>query len=361
VNPALEESLASVMSSSGFALETRDLGYAFSPGRFAVRHLSVGLRQGEVLGLLGRNGAGKTTTVRLLTTLLPPTEGTAIVLGKDVRTGGRELRARLGVVLQSESLDFVSVERNLTLYAFLWGVPREVAKSRAEEMIELFELEEARRRKPWALSGGERRRFQVARELMHDMEILFLDEPTVGLDAIARRRILAYLRQRARGGLSILFTTHILHEADLLCDRIAVLHLGRLIALGTPEELKQRHGGAREVTVTFASPLAPALRAELVADLTGRGAQLLESVNGGAEPESRLVFRAVNAEELLPRVSDWAHAHAVVLGRLSVEEATLEGAFLGMVGAEESTSNDGRSTGEGSGGVRSGLTPGGLA
>jgi len=145
------------MFANGTVLETTDLGYSFAPGRFAVRHLSLSLRRGEILGLLGRNGAGKTTTVRLLTTLLPPTEGTASVLGQDIRTGGRALRSRLGVVLQAESLDFVTVERNLTLYAFMWGVPREIAKARAEEMIALFELDAARHRKPWALSGGERR------------------------------------------------------------------------------------------------------------------------------------------------------------------------------------------------------------
>jgi ABC-2 type transport system ATP-binding protein len=327
-------------------LETLDLGYSYAPEKFAVRHLTIGLRRGEVLGLLGRNGAGKTTTVRLLTTLLPPTEGTAVVLGQDVRTGGRALRSRLGVVLQSESLDFVTVERNLTLYAFLWGVPREKAKSRAEEMIELFELEPARRRKPWALSGGERRRFQVARELMHDMEILFLDEPTVGLDAIARRRILRYLRERARGGLSIVFTTHILHEADTLCDRIAVLHLGRLIALDSAEELKRAHGGAREVSLAFAAPLAPELRAELVRELSERGADVLpEDAFDGAS--GRLVFRAKDAEELLPWISGWSHARGLAVDRMSVEAATLEGAFLGMI--EET--DDGGAGGETSSGA----------
>ncbi len=315
-------------------LETRDLGYAYAPGRFAVRHLSLELGRGEVLGLLGRNGAGKTTTVRVLTTLLPPTEGTATILGEDLLKAGRELRSRLGVVLQSESLDFVSVERNLTLYAFLWGVPREVAKSRAEEMIELFELERARRRKPWALSGGERRRFQVARELMHDMEILFLDEPTVGLDAIARRRILRYLKERARGGLSIVFTTHILHEADMLCDRIAVLHLGRLVALDTPEALKVRHGGAREVSVTFASALSPEVRTELAKELAARGAVAFEP-DGRPLGAGEIVFRAAGAEELLPWISQWAQTHTLGLERLSVEAATLEGAFLGMIGATE--------------------------
>jgi ABC-2 type transport system ATP-binding protein len=326
-------------------LETHDLGHSYAPGRYAVRHLSLSLGRGEVLGLLGRNGAGKTTTVRMLTTLLPPSEGTATVLGQDIRTGGRALRSRLGVVLQSESLDFVTVERNLTLYAFLWGVARETAKSRAEEMIELFELESARRRKPWALSGGERRRFQVARELMHDMEILFLDEPTVGLDAIARRRILQYLKSRARQGLSILFTTHILHEADTLCDRIAVLHLGRLIALDTGEALKEKHGGAREVSVTFTAPPPAALRTELVTALGERGAIVLEPSTDAARA-ANLDFRAKNAEELLPWLSHWAQSHGLGLARMSVEEATLEGAFLGMVGEIEGEPDAARQDGE---------------
>ena len=328
------------MDPGTLVLETFDLGYAYAPGKFAVRHLSVGLRRGEILGLLGRNGAGKTTTVRLLTTLLPPTEGTAVVLGQDLRSAGRALRSRLGVVLQSESLDFVTVERNLTLYAFLWGVPREAAKSRAEEMIELFELGAARRRKPWALSGGERRRFQVARELMHDMEILFLDEPTVGLDAIARRRILKYLRERARRGLSIVFTTHILHEADTLCDRIAVLHLGRLIAVDSSEELKRQHGGAREVSLTFATALLPELRLELSRELATRGAIVVPQPPA-ADAAGRMVFQARGAEELLPWISGWSHARGLAVERMSVEAATLESAFLGMIEETDDERADG--------------------
>ncbi len=329
-------------SSSDVVLETRDLGHAYAPGRFAVRHLTFELRRGEVLGLLGRNGAGKTTTVRMLTTLLPPTEGTAIVLGHDLRTGGRALRSRLGVVLQAESLDFVTVERNLLLYAFLWGVPREIAKSRAEEMIELFELEKARRRRPWALSGGERRRFQVARELMHDMEILFLDEPTVGLDAIARRRILRYLRERARQGLSMVFTTHILHEADLLCDRIAVLHLGRLVAWDTPDGLKRRHMGLREISVTFTTPLSATLRAEFERDLGARGGSVVPPPPGLPPLEPAVTLRVARVEETLPWLSQWVQRHGLDIERLAVEEATLEGAFLGLIeGLEEPDGGDG--------------------
>ena len=321
------------MSSESPALETEDLGYSYSPGRYAIRHLNVRANRGEVLGLLGRNGAGKTTTVRLLTTLIPPTEGTARVLGLDVRSGGRALRGRIGVVLQAESLDFVTVERNLTLYAFLWGVPREVARSRAEEMLELFELEHVRRRKPWALSGGERRRFQVARELMHDMELLFLDEPTVGLDAVARRRILAYLRKRARQGLTIVFTTHILHEADMLCDRIAVLHEGKLVAEDTPEGIKRVFGGAREVVVGFSSPISTSLLSELTNSLSAGGAQgiAVEELPGTQKP--RIVFRSVEAEEQLSWLTGFAHRHSLTIDHLGIRESTLEGAFLGLVGA----------------------------
>ncbi len=344
------------MPSAELVLETNDLGYAYRPGQFAIRHLSVGLRKGEVLGLLGRNGAGKTTTVRLLTTLLPPTEGTATVLGHDLRTGGRALRQHLGVVLQSESLDFVSVERNLTLYAFLWGVPREVAKGRAEEMLELFELGHARQRKPWALSGGERRRFQVARELMHDMSILFLDEPTVGLDAIARRRILRYLKDRARSGLSIVFTTHILHEADMLCDRIAVLHLGRAIALDTSEGLKAKYGGAREVLAVFAAPLPAELRAQLAGELVERGATLLAPSEELESAATRVAFRSAEAESLLPWLSQWAHARHLEVDRMSVEAASLESAFLGMIGEADDGSAESSPV---PGRVEGALAPGG--
>ncbi len=315
------------MSETETIVEARDLGFAYRPGRFAVRHLSFGLRRGEVFGLLGRNGAGKTTTVRLLTTLLTPTEGGGRLFGRDLRECGRTERARLGVVLQSESLDFVSVEENLRLYAFLWGVPRETAKSRAEEMLDLFELGPMRRRKPWALSGGERRRFQVARELMHDMELLFLDEPTVGLDALTRSRILDYLSERARAGLTIVFTTHILHEADRLCHRIAVMNEGQLITIGTPPEIKQTYGGSRTVEAEFDRLLRPeeARALDLRLRERGEGFSLVET-HGDV-----IVFRAQNAEALVVEIARWAGAQGIDLERVAVREATLEDAFIRIV------------------------------
>ncbi len=318
------------MSRDDVVIRVDRLGFAYTPDRFAVRNLEFEVGRGEVFGLLGRNGAGKTTTVRLLTTLLPPTEGTAYLWGKELRACGRAERARMGVVLQSESLDFVTVERNLTLYAFLWGVPREVAKSRAEEMLALFELDGVRDRKPWALSGGERRRFQVARELMHEMELLFLDEPTVGLDALTRQRILGYLAGRARDGLSIVFTTHLLQEADQLCHRIGVMQDGRLRAHGPPAEIKRRYRGARSVEAEFERPLTPSEVAELRSTLEREGRELrLVTLELGT-----LVFQAANAEDLVATLARWAHARGVDLERISVREATLEEAFVTLVSEE---------------------------
>jgi ABC-2 type transport system ATP-binding protein len=315
------------MASRDPVLQVERLGYAYSPNQFAVRDLTFEVGRGEVFGLLGRNGAGKTTTVRVLTTLLPPTEGTASLFGKDLHACGRAERARMGVVLQAESLDFVSVERNLTLYGFLWGVPREVAKSRAEEMLALFELEEVRQRKPWGLSGGERRRFQVARELMHEMELLFLDEPTVGLDALTRKRILEYLAGRARQGLSIVFTTHILQEADLLCHRIGVLQGGRLRASGPPAEVKRKYRGPRTVEAGFERALSASEREDLLGLLNrvGKKFNLLTF-----EPDV-LTFQAANAEDLVAEISRWAGPRDLDVDRISVREATLEEAFVNLV------------------------------
>ncbi len=308
-------------------LRVDHLGYAYSSERFAVRNLDFEVGRGEVFGLLGRNGAGKTTTVRVLTTLLPATEGTAYLFGKELSECGRAERARLGVVLQAESLDFVSVERNLTLYGFLWGVSREVAKSRAEEMLALFELEEVRRRKPWGLSGGERRRFQVARELMHDMELLFLDEPTVGLDALTRKRILDYLARRARQGLSIVFTTHILQEADQLCHRIGVLQDGRLRAYGPPAEIKRRYRGARTVEAEFERALTEVELADLLGLLAREGVGFAPLT---LDPQM-VAFQARNAEDLVAAISRWGHGRDLSLERISVREATLEEAFVNLV------------------------------
>jgi ABC-2 type transport system ATP-binding protein len=205
-------------------------------------------------------------------------------------------------------------------------------------MLALFELEEVRRRKPWSLSGGERRRFQVARELMHEMELLFLDEPTVGLDALTRRRILDYLAGRARAGLSIVFTTHILQEADQLCHRIGVLQNGRLRAHGRPAEIKRKYRGARTVEAEFERALTDSEQFDLLQVLTREG----EAFAPLTVDASSLVFQARNAEDLVAEISRWAHGRGLEVERIAVREATLEEAFVNLVSEDPATGAEAR-------------------
>ena len=178
---------------------------------------------GEVFGLLGRNGAGKSTLIKAMTTFITPASGTLRVLGMDPPRDGQRIRRRIGVVQQAESFDFTTVQGNLDIYGMLWGVPQPERRERRERLLERFGLADIRKRRAFDLSGGQKRRVQVAREFMHDMEVLFLDEPTVGLDVIMRRTLLDSIREEVRRGLTVVFTTHNLEEADYLCDRIAVI------------------------------------------------------------------------------------------------------------------------------------------
>src|SRR5213594_4299213 len=214
----------------------------------AVDEVSFEMRRGEVFGFLGPNGAGKTTTIKMLTTLLPPTSGSARVVGRDLRTEGKKIRERIGVVQQQDSFDQgLNVETSMDIYGLIWNVPKAERRRRIDELIGHFEMEEFRKMPTVDLSAGQRRRLQVAREFIHDMDLLFLDEPTVGLDPIVRRSVLDYLKERVREGLTIFFTTHILEEAEYLCDRIAVINQGRIVQIDTPENLKRRFGSAKAV------------------------------------------------------------------------------------------------------------------
>lgn len=233
-------------------ITVKDVHHTYDGKKYALSGVSFEVRKGEVFGLLGRNGAGKTTLIRILTTLTKPTRGEVRVLGMDPEKNGQAIRSRIGVVQQSQSYEFSSVERSLDLYGMLWGVPNEERKRRKKELIALFGLEEFRKKRPFDLSGGEVRRVQIAREFMHDMDILFLDEPTVGLDVMMRRSMLDDLKERVKQGLTIIFTTHNLEEADYLCDRVAVIDQGKILALDTVDNLKRFYRGKKTVEFTVA-------------------------------------------------------------------------------------------------------------
>ncbi|SMD31470.1 ABC transporter ATP-binding protein [Picrophilus oshimae] len=233
-----------------YAVYAKDVVFSYDNKKNVVDHLTFSVKKGEIFGLLGPNGAGKTTTIKLMTTLLRPVSGELRILGMDYRSGNR-LRSRLGVVLQDESFDFTTVERALDIYGYIWGVPRNIRKKRVNDLLEKFDLYDFRNKRMWDLSGGQKRRVQVAREFMHDMDLLFLDEPTTGLDPISRRKILDMIKDMSRNGLTVIFTTHILEEADYVCDRIAIMRSGKIVAMDKTEELKKRYAGAKTIEISL--------------------------------------------------------------------------------------------------------------
>lgn len=235
------------------AIIVDDLVKSYDGKKLAIDHLSFNVKKGEIYGLLGRNGAGKSTTIKVLTTLIGYNSGVAEVLGLDVSRNGTEIRRRIGVVQQEEAFDFTTVENNFKLYGMLWELPREEAKSRKEMLIDLFELNELRKKRMFDLSGGQKKRVQVAREFMHDMDVFFLDEPTVGLDPIMRRTILDYVKSQTKKGMTVLFTTQNLEEADYLCDRIGIVNEGKKVAEGTSSELKSKFGALRTLKIEYTS------------------------------------------------------------------------------------------------------------
>ena len=228
-------------------IETRDLRRAFKTRRGAVEAVAgVDLRvaAGEVFGFLGPNGAGKTTTLRMLATLLPPSGGDATVAGCDLRREPGRVRERIGFVGQSGGADpQVTGRGELVFQARLYGMGAPEAKRRAAELLDLLELEAAADRPTGSYSGGQRRRLDIGLGLIHRPRLLFLDEPTTGLDPQSRARLWDEVRRLREGGMTVFLTTHYLEEADALCDRLAIIDQGRIVAEGTPAQLKRQIAG----------------------------------------------------------------------------------------------------------------------
>ena len=210
----------------------------------AVRGVSFTIEPGELFGLLGPNGAGKTTTIKMLITLLIPTAGSARVLGLDVVKDAREVRKRIGYVFGGERgvYERLSGYDNLRYFAELYGVPPKLQKPRIEELLELVGLKGREHERAEGYSRGMKQRLHVARGLLHDPEVLFLDEPTIGLDPVGARELRSTIASLTAAGKTILLTTHYMFEADALCDRIAVISKGSIVAEGTPADLKRGVG-----------------------------------------------------------------------------------------------------------------------
>jgi ABC-2 type transport system ATP-binding protein len=223
---------------AGVSIEVADLAKHYGEVR-AVDGVSLTAQEGEILGLLGHNGAGKTTTIRMLTGRARPTSGTARVCGCDVVRERERMKPLINLVFEEQNLyERLSGRENLQLFAELYGLP----KSRVEELLEAVRLREAATRKVKSYSSGMKQRLLVARALLNRPRVLFLDEPTRGLDPTSAREVRDMVREQARKGTTVFLTTHYMEEADELCDRVAFLSSGRIVALDTPRELKLRYG-----------------------------------------------------------------------------------------------------------------------
>jgi ABC-2 type transport system ATP-binding protein len=235
----------------------------------AVDHISFAVEDGEILGLLGPNGAGKSTLLRMLTTLIEPTSGTAIVDGADVVKNPDAVRRAIGVIPQAMTSDLeLSARENLTIFAKLYGVPRERRQRLTDELLAAVELTAWADKPVKQLSGGMRRRVEIARGLVHEPRIFFLDEPTTGLDPVSRTAVWEMLRRiKAERNLTLVLTTHYMDEADKLCDRIAIVDHGKLIALDSPLTLKAAVAAASTLEVSFGA--APAGWVDRLAQLPG--------------------------------------------------------------------------------------------
>ena len=227
------------------ALRVEKLKKTYSTGVLALDGVSLEVGAGKFFGLLGPNGAGKTTLINSIVSLARPDSGSVEVFGRDAYEEFREARRMIGVSPQEINLDkFLTVEETMLFHAGYYGVPKEKARERAGELLERFALTEKRKQRVNTLSGGMKRRVLFARALMHDPKVLFLDEPTAGVDVELRYKLWGYIRELNHGGLTILLTTHYLEEAEALCEEVALINGGKIAAQGTSAELKERYGSA---------------------------------------------------------------------------------------------------------------------
>jgi len=288
----------------------------------AVDHIDLEIEEGELFGLLGPNGAGKTTFIHMLSTILPPTEGTANVAGFDIRENPDSVRAAIGIVFQDPSLDSrLTGRENLDFHGRMYGLTKEQRDERINKVLELVGLKDRADSLVDTYSSGMKRRLEMARGLMHRPEILFLDEPTLGLDAQTRRSIWEYIRMlNDVENVTIILTTHYIEEADYLCDRVAIIDYGKIIALGRPEALKDELKGDI-VSLKVEEP------EKYLGVLKGN-----ELVEDGKIVDGLLHLRVDNGEEAIPKLIEVVRARGDQVYAASLRRPTLEDVFIRYTG-----------------------------
>lgn len=287
----------------------------------AVDRISFTIEQGEIFGLLGPNGAGKTTTLAMLSTMLDPTTGSAAIMGIDIEKDQDGVRKAIGIVFQDQSLDEeLTAWENMDFHGRLYRIPKETREQRIDELLNLVELSDRKNDIVKTFSGGMRRRLEIARGLLHHPQVLFLDEPTLGLDPQTRNHLWQYIEVLAQEkNITIILTTHYMEEADRLCNRIAIIDHGKIVALDTPARLKDSIGGD---VVTIQSPDSGKIATTLAAPWISR----IET----HDEEVRITL--VNAEQHISTIVTFLNEEKIPITSISVHKPTLEDVFLSFTG-----------------------------
>jgi ABC-2 type transport system ATP-binding protein len=306
------------------AIETKDLRKTFGQTK-AVDGIDLSVEEGEIFGLLGPNGAGKTTTIRMLATMTRPTSGKALVCGTDVTKDPDSVRRCIGIVFQDPALDDQLTGReNLDFHARMYGLPRKEREERTREVLGLVDLTDRADELTEKYSGGMKRRLEIARGLMHRPRVLFLDEPTLGLDAQTRRVIWEHIRKLNKtSGITIILTTHYMEEADFLCGRVAIVDMGKVLALGTPSGLKDSMGGD-VITLRSKAP-----------EDAGRLASLARKVRGAAKVKVHDGSVSVSlpaAGRRIPELLGKAGSAGIDVDSVDLHKPTLEDVFIRFTG-----------------------------
>jgi ABC-2 type transport system ATP-binding protein len=303
-------------------IEVKDLTKVFNKSLVAVDHINFNVKEGEIFGFLGPNGAGKTTTINMLITVLKPTEGKASVCGYDIVKQARDVRNVIGIVPQEYTADEdLTGYENIILTADLYGIDRETSKKRALELLELVELTRFKDKKVETYSGGMRRRLELAAGLINRPKVLFLDEPTLGLDVQTREATWNYIKLlKKEYGITLFMTTHYLEEADVLCDRIAIIDHGKIVVIGSPEELKNKLGGDI-ITLSVNENI----------DVSGF-IEKIENVKEVKKHSNEYVIKAKNGEVTAPLIIDALRKEGYIVTKLSLTKPTLNEVYLDYTG-----------------------------
>ena len=311
-------------------IEVHSLSKSYS-SILAVDTIDLSVESGQVFGFLGPNGAGKSTVIKLLTTLIQPDSGQISVLGINVIEEPLKIRKKIGVVLQQPSYEpTLSVEKSLEKYGMMWNVDKKTRQKRTEELLESFELTQIRKKNMEDLSIGQRRRVQVAREFIHDMDLLFLDEPTVGLDPSARRKLLDFLKNKVKDtGMTIFYTTHVLTEAEYLCDNIAIINNGKIITVDSPNELKNRFGNEKTIKIHISEKFKelPNLLKEI------------PDCNIEKNDGITITINSTNSEIVLMNILKILNQNNIPINDLSAMPTNLEEIFLKVVSDSNASNN----------------------